>query len=231
MLKPNFSKFIPQTGSMLISMKFSFLSVVLLSVLCGACKPVGKSPDVEALNDGRQKAGGDFLLVPGERIGPLYGEHSLENDLVQTFGAQNVKRQDIYLGEGNAAPGFVIFGDTRNAVEVHYDTSIVKDRPALLRISEEGTDWESKHGITVGTTLEELVRINGKPITFWGFGWDYGGAVSNWNGGKIDSRLMIVLDDTRRNTPESLLGEREISSVSPEIDVKKIVVKVINVRL
>ena len=230
-MKTNFSKFSARTGSISISMKFSFLSIVLLSVLCCACKPAGKSPHAEALIDGRQKAGGDFLLVPGERIGPLYAQHSLENDLVQTFGAQNVKRQDIYLGEGNAAPGFVIFGDTRNAVEVYYDTSIVKDRPALLRIGEEGTDWESTHGITVGTTLEELVNINGKPITFWGFGWDYGGAVSNWNGGKIDAGLMIVLEDTRRNTPQTLLGEREISSLASEIDAKKIVVKVINVRL
>jgi hypothetical protein len=42
---------------------------------------------------------------------------------------------------------------------------------------------------------------------------------------------MIVLDDTRSTAPESLLGEREISSLASEIDAKKIFVKVINVRL
>ena len=208
---------------------YFLLGLGLLFVL--ACQPAGKKPQAEALNNGKQQAGGDFLLVPGQRIGPLYAAHSLENDLVQTFGVQNVKRQEIYLGEGATAPGFVIFGDTRNAVEVYYDTSFVKDRPALLRITEEGTDWKSPEGITIGTTLEELVRINGKPVTFWGFGWDYGGAVSNWNGGKIDAGLMLVLNDTRKSTPESLLGEKEILSTASGVDLKRIKVVRINVRL
>ena len=111
-------------------MKISLLSAFLL-MLCCACQPAGPSLKAEAIDNGRQKAGGDFMLVPGKRIGPLYAAHSLENDLVQTFGPQNVKRQDIYLGEGALAPGFVIFGDTRNEVEVYYDSSLVKDRPAF----------------------------------------------------------------------------------------------------
>lgn len=209
---------------------FHFLFLLALSFVF-ACQPSGKTPQAEALKDGRQKAGGDFLLIPGERIGPLYAAHSMENDLVQTFGAHNVKRQEIYLGEGATAPGFVIFADTRNQVEVYYDTSIVKDRPAFLRISGEHTDWKSPEGITIGTTLEELVKINGKPVTFWGFGWDYGGAVSNWNAGKINAGLMLVLNDTRSNTPEELLGDKEILSTAPGVDLKRIKVVTINVRL
>lgn len=212
-------------------MRICFVPALVVLVWCSACQPAGKSPRAEAMVNGRQKTGGDFMLVPGHRIGPLYAQHSMENDLVQTFGAQNLKRQDIYLGEGATAPGFVVFGDTRNEVEVYYDTSIVKDRPALLRISQEKTDWRSNEGITVGTTLEELVKINGKPITFWGFGWDYGGAVSNWNDGKIDADLMIVLEDTRKTTPESLLGEKEIRSTAIGVDPPKIRVKILNVRL
>ncbi len=211
-------------------MKISLLSAFLL-MLCCACQPAGQSPKAEAIGDGRQKAGGDFVLVPGKRIGPLYAAHSLENDLVQTFGPQNVKRQDIYLGEGALAPGFVIFGDTRNEVEVYYDSSLVKDRPAFLRISQEGTDWKTAEGISIGTSLAELEKINGKPITFLGFGWDYGGAVSSWNGGKMNPDLMIVLTDTRNTTPESLLGDREISSTNPEVDAKRIKVSIINLRL
>lgn len=213
----------------LFFMRINYLLFVLF--LAFACQPAGKAPQAESLNDGRQKSGGDFLLIPGERMGPLYAAHSMENDLVQTFGSQNVKRQEIYLGEGATAPGFLIFADTRNQVEVYYDTSVVKDRPAFLRISEEGTDWKSPEGITIGTTLEELVKINGKPITFFGFGWDYGGAVSNWNNGKINAGLMLILNDTRSNTPEGLLGDKEILSTAPGVDLKRIKVQTINVRL
>lgn len=212
-------------------MKTRLFCLFLIGYIILGCQPAGKTPQAESINDGRQKAGGDFLLIPGARIGPLYAAHSLENDLIQTFGSQNVKRQDIYLGEGAMAPGYVIFGDTRNELEVYYDSSIVKDRPAFVRISQTGTDWKSAEGITIGTTLEQLVKLNGKPITFWGFGWDYGGAVSNWNAGKIDSRLMIVLEDTRQNTPEAILGDKEILSTAKGVDAKRIKVSIINVRL
>lgn len=212
-------------------MRIGLLVLGICSIYVFACQPAGKAPQAEAMNDGRPKAGGDFLLVPEKRIGPLYATHSMENDLVQTFGVQNVKRQEIYLGEGATAPGFVLFPDTRNAVEIYYDSSIVKDRPAFLRISEKGTDWKSPEGVTIGTTLEELVKINGKAVTFWGFGWDYSGAVSNWNGGKMHPGLMLILEDTRPQSPESLLGDKEISSTTPGVDLKRIVVRTINVRL
>lgn len=212
-------------------MKNPLICLSLLVLLGLACQPAGKAPNVEAIQVGRQKAGGDFLLIPGQRIGPLYAVHSLENDLVQTFGTENIKRQEIYLGEGFSAPGFTIFGDTRNEVEVYYDTSVVKDRPAFVRIAQEGTDWKSPEGITIGTTLEALLKINGKPITFWGFEWDYGGAVSNWNGGKIPQGLMIILKDTRPESPTSLLGDQEILSTAPGVDAKRIIVSTINVRL
>lgn len=74
-------------------MKIRHLLLGLGLLFVFACQPAGKKPQAEALNNGKQQAGGDFLLVPGQRIGPLYAAHSLENDLVQTFGVQNVKRR------------------------------------------------------------------------------------------------------------------------------------------
>ena len=44
----------------------------------------------------------------------------------------------------------------------------------------------SPGGVRMGTTLAELVARNGAPIDFSGFGWDYGGAVAGFNGGKLE---------------------------------------------
>ncbi len=33
--------------------------------------------------------------------------------------------------------------------------------------------------------LSKLQALNGRPIRFTGFDWDYGGAISDWNGGRL----------------------------------------------
>jgi hypothetical protein len=38
-------------------------------------------------------------------------------------------------------------------------------------------EWKAAHGITLGTSLVQLERLNRHPFTLAGFGWDYGGRV------------------------------------------------------
>ncbi len=40
--------------------------------------------------------------------------------------------------------------------------------------------------VAAGTTLEEIERMNGKPFTLTGFGWDLGGYTNGWDGGRLD---------------------------------------------
>jgi hypothetical protein len=60
---------------------------------------VGVLPPLEA-----QEQQNDWLLVPGERAGPVRTNIS-ETDLERLFGPANVVRTTISLGEGNATPG------------------------------------------------------------------------------------------------------------------------------
>jgi len=51
---------------------------------------------------------------------------------------------------------------------------------------------------------KELVALNGKPVTFFGMEWDYGGTVSSLNGGKLDSgKDGAVKRNFRLDTRES----------------------------
>ena len=73
--------------------------------------------------------------------------------------------------------------------------------------------WKTDNGIAIGTTLEELVKINGKDFTFAGFEWDYAGVVTDWNTGKIDKKLGIYLEPTNMEAifPD-LIGDKEFPS-------------------
>jgi hypothetical protein len=165
----------------------------------------------------------DFILVPGQRLGPFKAAHSTENDLVQTFGAKQVKAQDFAVGEGEVINGFVLFPDTQNEVQLGYDTTYAKGKPASIRILHPKSPWKTPEGVHIGTTLEELVKINGKAITFLGFGWDYGGTLSNYNGGKLKESLFIVLaPKPDYELGENFLGDQEFSSESPDLDPKRI---------
>jgi len=79
--------------------------------------------------------------------------------------------------------------------------------------------------VTIGTTLRELERLNGKPFRMFGFWWDYGGEVSSWEGGELEreffheagSQLVVRLGG--REWSSALLTEEEAGAVSGEKEV------------
>ena len=65
-------------------------------------------------------------------------------------------------------------------------------QPALVRARKSDAPWHTAAGVRIGITLPELERLAGAPVTFSGFGWDYGGGAS-WEeeGGRMGLRLSI----------------------------------------
>ena len=105
-------------------------------------------------------------------------------------------------------------------------TSMGARVPSMIRWDGEKTLWHTEQGITLGTRLKELERLNGRPFTLTGFDWDYGGTVTNWNGGKLaeqipDMILRLTPDydetDTQLTEAEAhaVLGDQEITSDNP----------------
>lgn len=56
---------------------------------------------------------------------------------------------------------------------------------ARLIVRGRSSRWSLHPGISLGTTLERLEQLNGRPFTLAGFGWDYSGAVTDWRGGRL----------------------------------------------
>lgn len=94
-----------------------------------------------------------------------------------------------------------------------------------LRFDKNGR-WQTNNGIKVGTTYDELERINGKPVKFYGFGWDYSGAV-DWNEGKLANsnvRVFLAPEDT---PPNQFIGDKIVEATPEEIDALDLKVRAV----
>jgi len=171
-----------------------------------------------------------WLIVPGKGFGAITAESS-EAQLVKHFGRDNVRSEDIDMGEGETEPGTVVFPDDPvRRVEVLWKDAKEKRFPWRIQIYGQKSLWHTREGVSLGTTLRELERINGKPFKLAGFAWDYSGTVYSWEGGALENALMpkdkwhltVRLDEPAPGNPRvtdeerlSVLGEGEFRSDHP----------------
>lgn len=161
------------------------------------------------------------------RIGPAVpgalSAHSSEADLRKRHGAEIVGQTRIELGEGETAPGTVLYpDDSLRRLEIIWQDSIERRQPARVILRGKQSRWHVGRGISLGTSLQDLERLNGRPFMLAGFGWDYAGVVTGWEGGALDSTLAgvkLYLDPgpaQYESAPYSqVLGDRDYSSALP----------------
>jgi hypothetical protein len=178
-------------------------------------RPAGDQAAVES-------AGSEWRIVPTGSAGPLTRETS-EAGLRQHFGATAVDSSRIPVGEGETMPGTVLYpGDSLRQAEIVWQDSVKRQRPARIILRGNRSLWQVGRGISLGTSLQELERLNGRPFILAGFGWDYSGVVTDWKGGALDSLLASVklyLDpgpsQYESATYSQVLGDRDYSSSLP----------------
>jgi hypothetical protein len=157
----------------------------------------------------------DWLLVPGERAGSI-GNRTSEQRLRELFGAENVVRQVIFLGDGGEEPGTVLFpDDPLRRVEIFWRDQPTRLSPRTLRIAGNKTRWRLQNGITLRTTLTELEKLNGRSFEIAGWGWDFGGVVCTWNDGVLEGvfRQMGGAALYAASISQELTGDEEHSLI------------------
>jgi hypothetical protein len=149
------------------------------------------------------------------------GVGTSRTDLITKFGASNVTDTIIYGTEGERRPGSILFPrDSSRMVEITWIDTVARARPATARLRGNASAWTIPHGVTLGLALSELERLNGRPFSLTGFGWDYGGTVTDWKSGSLASlrtgtpRIFVRLSP-EREAPAELSGDRELSSDLP----------------
>lgn len=151
-------------------------------------------------------------------------KNTTQKDLIKKYGAKNVTKDTIYLGEGVFKIGTRLFADTDDELLIHWKNKT----PKFIII--KGKNWKTKEGITIGTTLKTLESLNVEPFILLGLGWDYGGTITNWNNGKLQKNILlqhfyIQLSNTELNSSiKKVLGDIEFKSSNANFKTLNLIV-------
>ena len=139
-------------------------------------------------------AADDLTIVPGLKVGAIAAD-STEDQLKGIYGAVNVQDALVDNGEGKRLAGAVIFpNDPRKEIEVIWKDGVQKQgvNQIWLRSSCSPlcqSDWALGNGLAIGSTLQDLQRLNGGAFTMANFKGRTGGWVQSWNNGLLDATL------------------------------------------
>ena len=138
--------------------------------------------------------GHDWLIVPGERVGPVTAR-STEADLRVAFGRPAVTPAAIQIDRKTTAPGVEIYrdrpGESLAVVWPRKERGLWWPLLVIPCYRPAGTEcrWRTEAGVRVGLTVPELEKLNGKP--FWLYPSDERQAWTDawWNDGKLTAHL------------------------------------------
>lgn len=198
----------------------AFLAIAITTLYSSAVQAQGANPD--------------WIIVPGERVGPITATTS-EAVLETLFGSRNIERVDVQIGEGFTEPGTTIYpGEATKRLEVVWRDG-TRTAPREIRLTGETSMWKTQNGLSLGSALKEIESLNGGPFRLAGFAWDYSGTILDCGGGRLTmlgcvdpedrtsrthQRSIIVRlnpDHEARTRPEfyEVLGDGEFSSGHP----------------
>jgi hypothetical protein len=155
------------------------------------------------------------LRVSRSSVGPVVWTSTL-GSLRAGLGAGNVVVEALDVGEGFTEPGVILFPNApRRRAYLFWSDTVGFTRPRGVAIRDSATAWRLPVPITIGTSMVELERLNGRPFSFSGFGWDYGGNAGGWEGGRLAGflgpGLGFAVKLRERCTPRLAEGEdREV---------------------
>lgn len=216
-----------------MNLKLASTSALLLGVLTGcpaastppatpAAPAATTTPSAQVAQSATPVAQADseFLIVPDVQVGPITKD-STEASIRKAFGDAQVKPEKLYVGDGQELPGLAIYpDDPEKRVEVIWQEEN-PSKIAFVQIQGERSKWKTKEGVTLGTSLAELEKLNGRAFDLFGLGWDFGGTVVDWKGGNLDALQVRVADpaDTQLSQEETstISGDQTISSDTPAL--------------
>lgn len=212
-------------------LSFLFVGTFVFIFSCSTKKEYGGSTSTtDSLAVSGEVSKEDWMMIPGERAGLITAACS-EKDLVRLLGKENVAERDtIFLAEGDFMLGTILYKNTPNEVQIIWKDTLAFAIPDWVsvgswdidKIEASKSNWKTIQGVRLGTTLKELEKINGKPFSFYGFGWDLGGGASGWNGGKLTGKDGLAyfnvqlnydfMDEKTQAIADNLMGDNEYLS-------------------
>lgn len=156
-----------------------------------------------------------------------------EATLVGAFGAANVQRARIEIGEGEKAAGAILFPkDRKRRLELTWRDGKKRRQPGTVYVREGSAGavaGPAGERLAIGSALAAVEAANGKPFSILGFDWDYSGTAADWQGGKLAKAFGGCKLTIRFGYPKGadakaldrLSGDKEFSSADPNMRLVK----------
>lgn len=163
-----------------------------------------------ACNSAKKGTSGSSAKYSLENLGKMDVE-----DLKSNYPDAQFEEGTDLFEEGTEERAYtVLYPGTENELHITWQDQARKD---IYDIRYSGTGkWRSETGVKVGMSYEDLNRLNGKPVSFYGFGWDYSGAVL-WNGGKLEDSGLRVFLQPENEVSNKYYGDQIIKASEEEI--------------
>lgn len=160
----------------------------------------------------------DLIQITDSAWGSVTKNTNYE-DLRSIYGEKNVKDERICGPECiDSLDVTQVYPGTNKAFTVYWKEKQYHQKIEMIECYTEEAPYRTASDIGIGTSLQYLLELNGKKITFYGFGWDYGGAIASYNGGKLEkSKLHCRLDMVYDSTINSIMGDAEFNTDMPEV--------------
>lgn len=169
----------------------------------------------------------DSTIVLGQRVGPIEKGMTLFG-LKMLFGGGKVKAAELPGPEGTTIDGAKMFEGTDKEIEIIFNPE--GDEKEIEDIRIIGKGWKFENGLKLGMSLIEVEKINGKPYTVLGFGWDYGG-YANFEGGKLEGTVSIRFDVEPQAMADAISGDQSVPSTHKVLRAAKPKIETISVSL
>ncbi len=137
-------------------------------------------------------------------------------EINQRYSDADIQEGSEIYEEGTVErPYTILYPETEDELHITWEDE-GKSKIHDIRFSGNGK-WKTDSGVQIGTTYDELNKMNGKDISFYGFGWDYSGAVL-WNEGKLENSGLRVFLSPENEPGNKYYGDRIIKASPEEIE-------------
>lgn len=199
-----------------------FAYTLLLAALV-ACK--GKPTETTTPEASNSTASIDYTCVPLKKAGRILPNHTVA-DIEQLFGKENIGIDSLFAEGEFVGLRSVVNKGKADEIFISWE----EDKPPFKKImsvevAQNNSPYKTEEGIGVGSSIADIqTKLNGgKPFTFSGFGWDYGGGCCFSEGVSeklrhVSFRLDMQENDYQKFTEEEnrqFMGDQSVSSDLP----------------
>ena len=192
------------------------------SILQDTVEPVSPSPVII-----------DAYLITDTSIGKISRSTTLAN-LENIFGKSNIQDTINYGAEGmDSFMVTKIYSNTPKELIIHWQKNKFHSSISRIDLFQENAPYYTIDNLKIGSTLEMLLKANGKKINFSGTSWDYGGFISSYNGGKYNKSNINIRLASAEDASEKIMGDHELNTDIPLVkdNIKKIYISNISLIL